>query len=103
MKNHELHLTSSQAFSESECKTNIGCNWRGKRGRGYCNHGGHKQLGQRNNRDGCHQKWNVFEKHSKENGAERKKEMLDMITKKFVPNVEEKVIDHTPAVQTNIW
>lgn len=38
-------------------------------------------------------------RHSKENSTERK--MLDMMTNKFVINVEEKVIGH--AIQINIW
>lgn len=84
MKNHELHPTDSQAFLETNANTytNSGHNRGGKRGYCYYHCGGHRYAGLWNNRNEQHRKWNVYERHNKENGAERKK-MLHIIINFF--------------------
>lgn len=79
MKNHDLRPISSQAFPEANANalTNSGHNGGRKRYCGYCYHGGHRHSRQWNNRNGHHQKWNVYERHNKENSAERKNTKYD--------------------------
>lgn len=83
MKNHELCPTDSQAFLKMNVNTytNSRHNRGGKRGCCYYHCGGHRYAGLWNNRNEQHRKWNVYERHNKENGVERKK-MLHIITKK---------------------
>lgn len=84
MKNHEFRPTGSQAFVEvnENIHCNNGRNWGGKRDCGYYRCGGYKHGGYWNNRSRHHQKWNVYERHNKENVVE--KNMLDMMPKNLL-------------------
>lgn len=50
--------------------TDSGCNRRGK-SRGYYHHGGRRHTRQQNNKNGCHQKWNAYERPNKYNDVEK--------------------------------
>lgn len=93
MKNHEFCPTSSQSFLEvnANTRTNNRRNRESNKGHDYYSCSGHRHSGQWNNRNRCHQKWNVYERHSKDNDAERENVIYNN-NKKIVIGVKEKIL-----------
>lgn len=80
--------------------TNSGHNQKGKRGYSYYPYGGHKHLGQWNNINRRHKKWNVCDRHNKENA--KKEKILPIMMNKFIINAEEKGYQLCAIVRINI-